>query len=76
MNPFEIVEEFERRLAVYACSRYAVTCHSCTDALLLSFWLRRLQGYEKKLVLPKRTYIGVPYSALNAGYKIEFADMD
>jgi dTDP-4-amino-4,6-dideoxygalactose transaminase len=74
-NPFEIVEEFERRLANYCGAAYAVTCHSCTDALLLSFWLRKIQGYGDELILPKYTYVGVPYSALNAGYKITFADI-
>ena len=76
MNPFDIVEEFERRLAEYAGSKYAVTCHSCTDALLLSFMLRRLQSRADTVILPKRTYVGVAYSALNAGLNIEFIDLD
>ena len=74
MNPFEIVDEFERRLADYAGSKYAVAVHSCTDALLLSFWLRRIQAPQDYITLPARTYVGVAYSALNAGYKCRFKD--
>jgi dTDP-4-amino-4,6-dideoxygalactose transaminase len=73
MRPFDIVDEFERRVAAYAGSEYGVAVHSCTDALLLSFWLRRIQGWPREIILPSQTYVGVAYSALNAGLKIMFS---
>ena len=76
MQAFDIVEEFERRVAEYAGAKYGVAVHSCTDALMLSFWLRKLQHGITKVVLPKHTYVGVPYAALNAGLVCRFVDMD
>jgi len=36
MNPFDVVRQFERELAVYTGAPYAVTTTSCTMALLLA----------------------------------------
>ena len=35
-NAFEVVRQFERRIAKYAGSKYAVAVDSCTNALFLS----------------------------------------
>jgi len=74
MNQFYSVDEFEKRLAEYAGSKYAVAVHSCTDALTLSFALRKMQWGQPYVTLPSRTYVGVAYAALNAGNKCRFED--
>jgi dTDP-4-amino-4,6-dideoxygalactose transaminase len=75
-SPFEAVRSFEAELAGYCGSKYAVTCTSCTSALLLALaWFKWKRG-SSMVRCPRRTYCGVPYSIINAGHKVEFADMD
>ncbi len=72
MNSYEVVESFEKRVADYAGSKYAVAVDSCTNALFLScFYLN-----VKKVKIPKRTYVSVPCSIIHAGGSVEFVDED
>lgn len=72
MNSYEIVDSFEKRVAEYVGSKYAVAVDSCTNALFLScFYLN-----VKKVKIPKRTYVSVPCSIIHAGGSVEFADED
>ncbi len=73
-NPYQVVQDFETALCAYTGARYAVTTTSCTMALLLALsWWKTVDAGET-ISLPKRTYIGVPMTVLNAGYKIHFRD--
>lgn len=79
MQTYDIVDEFERRVAGYAGASYGVAVNSCTNALMLSGLYRQLEGKLRvnceTVILPKHTYVGVPYAFLNAGYDVRFADM-
>ena len=74
MNPFDVVTEFERRVADYAGAPYAVAVDSCTNALFLSLvlWKRAFDG--RWVSLPCRTYVGVAHAVVNAGYKLRFVE--
>lgn len=72
MNPYDIVSELEKRVAEYAGSKYAVSCDSCTNALLLSFVYNKKRLGVNEIILPCYTYVGVAYAAKNAGLKIKF----
>ena len=72
MNPYKIVEEFEKAVAKYANAPYAVAVDSCTNALLLSCKYYNI----KEVHLPKKTYIGVAFSVLHSGGKIVFDDYE
>lgn len=76
MNPYKIVEEFENAVAEYCGSKYAIAVNSCTNALLLVLSLHRhVMGWDKEYIeIPKRTYVGVAYSVINAGYTCCFRD--
>ena len=76
MNPYDVVNEFEKAVAEYAGASYGVAVNSCTNALLLSALYRRITDYNQSgyVELPKYTYVGVPYAMLNAGYGIKFTD--
>ena len=51
-----------------------MTTTSCTVALLLALaWFKRLHGAHE-VVIPKRTYVGVAMSVVNAGHDIAFRD--
>ena len=71
-SPYEVVDAFENRVAEYAGAKYGVAVNSCTNALMLSAIYRRLERGADTAILPSRTYVGVPYAFINAGYKVEF----
>lgn len=69
-NAFGVVAEFERRVAEYAGSKYAVAVDCCTSALFLCFKYHKV-GLT---VCPARTYVSVPMAVIHAGGKVEFKD--
>lgn len=72
MKPYNIVYEFEKKVAKYAGSKFAVAVDSCTNAIFLScFYLN-----VKKIKIPKRTYVSVPCAIIHAGGSIQFIDED
>lgn len=69
------IDFFEKLVAKYAGSKYAVAVDSCSNALFLCFkYCKDKKGIDKVLKIPKRTYISVPMQAMHAGYEIEFVD--
>jgi dTDP-4-amino-4,6-dideoxygalactose transaminase len=73
IHPYDIVSALEKRVAEYSGAPYAVAVDSCTNALLLSMVYYKRDNNIDTVYLPKRTYVGVAYSALNAGLKIIFS---
>ena len=72
-NAYQVVRDFEKTVAHWAGAKYGVAVSSCCNAIFLC--LKYLdKGY--KIILPSRTYPGVAMAALNAGYSIEFSDMN
>lgn len=72
MHPFEAVRNFERDLAEYSGSKYAVTVESCTSALLLACAYLKVE----EVTIPKRTYPSVPCSIIHAGGRVRFEDLE
>lgn len=79
MNPYNVVEDFEVAIAEFTGATYAVTVTSCTMALLLAckYYLKRdiFTTYGRKIRVPRRTYVGVPMSVVNAGGTPQFHDI-
>lgn len=76
-NPYLIVSEFEEAVAEYCGAPYGVAVESCTAALFLSLmYVKRVEGEIGKVLIPSRTYPGVPCSIIHAGGKVEFDDID
>ena len=82
-SPYNVVKDFEESIAEYAGSKYAVAVSSCTEALLLAcaYWFEyrdfdkwRDETTRNIISLPKRTYVGVPMSVINAGGKVHWRD--
>lgn len=69
-NPYKVVDEFEKMIAEFAGSRYAVAVESCTAALFLSCYYANV--YE--VTIPKYTYPSVPCSIIHAGGMVRFDD--
>ncbi len=72
MHPFEAVRNFEKDLAEYAGSKYAVTVESCTAAILLACAYMKVD----EVTIPKRTYPSIPCSIIHAGGRVKFEDLD
>ena len=78
-NNMEFVRMFERRLAEYTGFRHAVCVDCCTNGILLSMeLLRRLGviGKEQVFDVPARTYMSVPMTLINNGWRIRLVDKD
>lgn len=73
-NVYDITNEFERRLAEYTGTPYAVTVDNQSNALFLALY------YENKIKnntsdtisIPARTYPSVPCEIIHAGLKVNF----
>jgi dTDP-4-amino-4,6-dideoxygalactose transaminase len=78
VNSYSIVEQFERRVADFAGSKFAVSCESCTAALFLSMHMLKEYRYSQPSAVrvPLRTYASVPMAALQAGFNVELVDFD
>lgn len=72
MSPFQIVRDFEQAICEYTGAPYCVAVNSCTNALLLAC---KYLGV-KQVCIPKRTYVGVAMSILNAGGRVVFDDRE
>ena len=68
MNPWSVVDEFERVVAEYGGSPYGVAVDSCTNAILLSCRFCNVSCVD----LPSFTYVGVAQSIINSGGNIHF----
>ena len=64
-NPYKIVQMFEEEVAYYTGATYAIAVSSCTDALLMACAYEKVKN--KKVTIPKKTYISVPQSISHAG---------
>jgi len=68
VNPYTVVDLFEKTIAKYAGSKYGVAVESCCAALFLCCKYLKV----KTVYLPKFTYPGVACSVIHAGGKCKF----
>lgn len=73
-NPFEVVKWFEEEIAHYTGAPYAIATNSCTNAIFLSCKYHNIK--DKEITIPKRTYLSVPQSIIQAGGKVKFEDIN
>jgi len=66
-----VVDIFEKRMAEYAGSKYAVSVDCCTNALFLCLKYLKASG---EVTLPSRTWISVPCTVKHAGCEVKFED--
>jgi dTDP-4-amino-4,6-dideoxygalactose transaminase len=78
-DPRDAVDIFEKKVAEFAGSKYAITTDCCTHGLFLS--LKYLQNIGEinnntTITIPSRTYVSVPMQVLHAGCKLKFNDYE
>lgn len=77
MNPHQVTKQFEAALCDYTGAKYAVAVNSCTSAIMvaLAYFLYNQKGSTRQAVsMPKRSYVGVPFSVIHAGGRPVFRD--
>ena len=67
---FETVHEFEKKIAEFFGAPFGVSVDCCTHGIELC--LRHLE--VDKIIVPKRTYISVPFLAQKLGIELEWKD--
>lgn len=67
---FELITTFEKRLSDFFGSKHAICVDSCTHGLELVLRYRN----EKKITVPKRTYLSVPFLANKLNIEREWKD--
>lgn len=73
---WESVELFEKEIAAFCGSKYAVAVDCCTNGIFLVFkYLATIQD-KVPVKVPKKTYVSVPMSIIHAGYDVEFDDVE
>lgn len=71
MSSWDSVRQFERTVAEFSGSKYAVAVDSCTNAIFLC--LKYLCA--ETVLVPNRTYVSVPMSVIHSGAKVIFTDV-
>ena len=69
---FQVVAEFEAEIANYFGSSHAVAVDSCTHGVELCLRYKKVD----KLIVPRRTYISIPFLANKLGISLEWKDED
>jgi dTDP-4-amino-4,6-dideoxygalactose transaminase len=72
-DPWDVVDAFEKKVAAYAGSQYAVSLDNCTNAIVLGL---KYLNYKGGITLPKNTYMSVPATIINAGGFVKFKDIE
>ena len=72
-DPWDVVDVFEKKIASYGGSKYAVAVDSCTDAMFLCLKYLNAEG---SVEVPKRTYVSVPCTINHAGCSVKFVDKE
>lgn len=71
-DPYEILNVFEKKLANFFGSKYAVLTDCCTHAIELSL---RLTAPDV-LSIPTHTYVSIPMTAIKLNCKFEFVNVE
>ena len=78
-NIYDVTNEFEKRLAEYTGSRYAVALDNQSNALFLSLYYEKYINKSIKtdtITIPSRTYPSVPCEIIHAGLKVKFKQVE
>ena len=72
-KPHDVVDIFEKKVAEYAGSKYAVAVDSCTNGIFLC--LKYIRKPFTEITIPEHTYVSVPSIIHHAGYRFNIKDI-
>tara|TARA_B100002019_G_C21049222_1_gene488376 strand:+ start:14 stop:718 length:705 start_codon:yes stop_codon:yes gene_type:complete len=71
-DPRDVIDIFEKKVAKFAGSKYAVSVDCCSNGIFLALKYLKAKG---KITIPSKTYVSVPMQIMHAGCKVEFKDI-
>jgi dTDP-4-amino-4,6-dideoxygalactose transaminase len=74
--PYRVVDDFEKEVAKFAGSKYAIAIDSCSNALFLCCYYLCYYLKVHIVSIPKHTYFSVPCSIIHAGGEVVFDDRE
>jgi len=82
-DPRDVIDIFEKKVAEFAGSKYAVAVDCCSHALFLALkyernnmnWVMK-NVFDPEIVIPKRTYVSVPMQIIHAGFQVRYEDRE
>lgn len=72
-NPTEVVDIFEKKVADFCGSKFAVAVDCCSNAIFL---ILKYINKPQKVKIPYFTYASVPMQVLHAGYEFKFVEKE
>lgn len=79
-DPREVIDIFEKKVAEFAGSKYAITTDCCSHGLFLSLkyvdMFDNIDKVTEPITIPKKTYISVPMQIIYCGFEVNFEDLD
>jgi dTDP-4-amino-4,6-dideoxygalactose transaminase len=75
-NPYDIIYEFEKRLAEYTGAPYVVTTDCCTHALELAlrWYKKRHPSHVPSIKIPDQTYLSIPMMLEKVGLSFSITE--
>jgi dTDP-4-amino-4,6-dideoxygalactose transaminase len=71
-DPRDVVDMFEKKVAEFAGSKYAITTDCCSHGIFLSLKYLKAAG---TITIPNRTYISIAHQIIHAGCQVAFEDL-
>lgn len=77
-HPWDAVDLFEKEIARYVGSEFAIAVDNCTDAIFLCLKYLEAQCDKRHFTIeiPKKTYASVPMAIHNAGFRYRFKELE
>jgi dTDP-4-amino-4,6-dideoxygalactose transaminase len=72
-DPRDAVDLFEKKVAEFAGSKFAVSVDCCSHGIFLCLKYLKAKGVVQ---IPAQTYVSVPMQVLHAGCKVDFVDLE
>jgi len=73
-DPRDIIDIFEKKVADFAGSKYAVSTDCCSNGIFLC--LKYVDSTFCTITIPKQTYVSVPMQIKHAGFGVRFRDIE
>ncbi len=68
-DPRDVIDIFEKKVAKFAGSKYAVSCDCCSHGIFLSLKYLNSKG---TITIPNHSYLSIPMQIIHAGNKVNF----